>query len=691
MADARLEQARALVAAGQFREAMGVLKDLLQANPQDGDARQLLSEVQDSMMLEIQIGEKLGKAQALADQGQRDQAEKLLGDVLKVAPNHPKALALAVALRAPAAPPPPAPGPPSVAPLDAFDPGGSAVGAPGGLGGPFDGADPVLSLDLLDSLGESPSASPVESTTMTGSEGSLAPAESARVAQYLKEGQTLFDQGHFQDAIDVWTRVFILDENNKEADALIARAKEAMSANQGEVEHHLTEAIAAYNAGDFARAKPLLEKVLQSFPGHREALYYLSRIAEAPPSPPAAAEEPPPVFAVPAATFTPAPPAASPALVGGSPDEFEFEDHLAMPTGEAMRAAAPAPAFGGFEFDSPPEAPGAGAPVQDAGVSPPPAAPSSPQAGAAPAPETFTWDDVSAADATVPLGAPAAPQVPAADLSPDAVAASRGAKTLPVQKKAPRAGGPTWLLIGGAVVGLLVVGAGIFLATKFFFGGEGPQPATVAPSKLPKPQPPRVTQPPQSSTVPAQPTPETMSPEDLLKAARAAETDQDFEKAVGLYQELLSRGGALNTEAASGLAGARASLLRQQAENERNEKFLKDYQYSVKSFREGDFGECLRVAWRLIYPDDTLARQLGKRDAVNRLIRDGYYNWAVMDLKSENVRGADKNLRDLLDFDKSDSEARRVQQFIKPYVNGSVDQNYRDVVKGLAYRPFSEN
>ncbi len=690
MADARLEQARALAAAGQLREAMGVLKDFLQVNPQDGDARQLLSEVQDNMMLEIQIGERLGKAQALADQGQRDQAEKLLGDVLKVAPNHPKALALAVALRAPAAPPPPAPGPPSVAPLDAFDMGGSAAGAPGAPGGPFDGADPVLSLDLLDSLGESPSASSVESTTMTGSEGSLAPAESARVAQYLEEGQRLFDQGHFQDAIDVWTRVFILDENNKEADALIARAKEAMSASQGEVEHHLTEAIAAYNAGDYARAKPLLEKVLQSFPGHREALYYLSRITEAPPSP-AAAQDPPPVFAVPAATFTAAPQSAGPSLLGGSPDEFEFEDHLAMPTGESMRAETPAAAFGGFEFDSPPAAPGGGAPVPDATLPVPPAAPSSPQAGAAPASDTFTWDDVSTTEATEPLGNPPAPQVPAAEMGPDAAAAARGAKTLPAPKKAPRAGGPTWLLIGGAVVGLLVVGAGIFLATKFFFGGEGPQPATVAPSKLPRPRPPRVTPPPQPAAVPAQATPETMSPEELLKAARAAETDQDFAKAVGLYQELLSRGGALNTEAASGLAGARTSLLRQQAENERNEKFLKDYQYSVKSFREGDFGECLRVAWRLIYPDDTLARQLGKRDAVTRLIRDGYYNWAVMDLKSENVRGADKNLRDLLDFDKGDSEARRLQQFIKPYINGGADQNYRDVVKGLAYRPFTEN
>jgi hypothetical protein len=185
-------------------------------------------------------------------------------------------------------------------------------------------------------------------------------------------------------------------------------------------------------------------------------------------------------------------------------------------------------------------------------------------------------------------------------------------------------------------------------------------------------------------------TPQAMSPEVLLVAARQAESQRDFAKAVSLYQELLSRGGGLNSEAASGMASARTSLQKQQVENERSEKFIKDYQYALKAYREGDFAECLRVSWRLIYPDDTLAKQLGKRDGVARLIRDGYYNWAVMDLKSENVRGADKNLRDLMDFDKNDPEARRLQQFIRPYLDGSLDPNYRDVVKGLTYRPFME-
>ena len=37
---------------------------------------------------------------------------------------------------------------------------------------------------------------------------------------------------------------------------------------------------------------------------------------------------------------------------------------------------------------------------------------------------------------------------------------------------------------------------------------------------------------------------------------------------------------------------------------------------------------------------DQIRRQLGKRDAIARLIRNGYYNWAVQDLRSGNNRTA---------------------------------------------------
>ncbi|MEW6757827.1 MAG: hypothetical protein AB1347_06375, partial [Acidobacteriota bacterium] len=251
---------------------------------------------------------------------------------------------------------------------------------------------------------------------------------------------------------------------------------------------------------------------------------------------------------------------------------------------------------------------------------------------------------------------------------------------------------PGLTLILTALLGLVAIGAGIFFGARYFLGESEPQPVATTP-RLPKPpRPPQVPDRPpgQATPVPQEPSPATMTVEELLRRARGASEARDYAKSIGFYQEILSRD-AMHPEALSGLGEARAALNRMQEENLRNEKFLKEYLYSVKSFKEQDFAESLRVAWRLIYPDDTLARQMGKRDAVREIIRDGYYNWAVLDLRQENLIGADKNLRDLLDFDRSDAEAARLHQFVRRYSTSPPDESYRDAVRNLTYRSLEES
>jgi hypothetical protein len=148
--------------------------------------------------------------------------------------------------------------------------------------------------------------------------------------------------------------VFILDENSKEADALIDKAKTAMNANQGEIEHNLTEAIAAFNAGEYDRSRPLLERVLQSFPGHREAQYYLGRINDRPVAAPPTATA---IVAIPSPTFSalhihcgkggnsrlPAAPFRPPLLQRGQSGRFDLGE-LNLPTGG--NTAGPAASVG---------------------------------------------------------------------------------------------------------------------------------------------------------------------------------------------------------------------------------------------------------------------------------------------------------------------------------------------------------
>jgi len=647
MSDARMEAARQKMDSGELQEAMALLKGLLAERPDDGEVRQALMELQELMMLDLQIQERLKRARGLAQQGDADGALKTVDEILKINPRHREALLLRAELASALPPldgeggldlgelppPPPLVESPTVAADGEFDfgelpsvlPSPSAQpAAPAGEQTEFDFSSvPPLPADF----GAPVPAHESTATSGGGAASSLSPQEQSKVSQYLAEGKALQAQGRVQDAIDVWTRVFILDEENREAQSLIDQARSSLSAGQGELEFTLNEGIAAFNAGDYARAKPLLEKILQTSPGHREAQYYLSRI-----------------------------PAEAPAAAA-APD-FELDGDFgapapAPPPPPAARPAAPAPAapvsaassMDGFELET-----------GDADDFGPPSAP------AAPAP------------AMEPLAAPA----PAPPM-PRSVAA--GGRSMAAAKKGP----PRLGLIFGVLGLLAVVGLGLVFIPKLLGGGSPPPPPKVAPSKplVPKP----VVQPAQPVT-PAEPA-EPQGKEALFQAAKEATAAKQYQKAIDYYRKVLALE-ALNPEAQTGLESARAAYQVQLEEEARNAKFLKDYQNSVRSYRDGDYAESLRLAWRLVYPDDTLAKQLGKATSVRLLLRNGYYNWAVRDLKSENPRGAEKNLRDLLDADKNDPEAKKLLDFTRKYIGRPVDAGYRDTVAALTYRPFEE-
>ncbi|MEW5764640.1 MAG: tetratricopeptide repeat protein [Acidobacteriota bacterium] len=663
MSDVRLDEARRFAAAGRLKEAASSLKALLQADPENQEARAYLAEIQDRLLLELQVRDKLGKARSLADQGQRGEALKLVQDILKIMPESQEAARFKIELEGP--PEDFASSPFSTVVADAADL--LPDFAPSRPPEPSVEELPVLRLEALDL----PSLeSPAERTTLSAGARALAPAEAVKVQEYLQEGQRHYDAGRYQDAIDVWTRVFIVDEDNREAQERIDRAKGMVNAHQGEIEHYLTEGIAAFNSGEFPRAKVMLEKILAVFPTHREAQYYLARMEQSP------APEPPP-----------APPPGVPGQ--GEVDTFELEDNLLTPTGPEMRSAEP-PKPAPAPWAAPP-APAAEFQLETGSAEDFPFPAPSPPAAPAPSPppeetpSTFAWDEE--VPATFRQVAPAPPVAPA-PASPTP-AADRPA---PMEKEPKGRRTPGLTLILAVLLGLVAIGAGIFFGARYFLGESEPQPVATTP-RLPKPpRPPQVPdQPPgQTAPVPQEPSPAAMTVEELLRRARAASEARDYAKSIGFYQEILSRD-AMHPEALSGLGEARAALARLQEENLRNEKFLKEYLYSVKSFKEQDYAESLRVAWRLIYPDDTLARQMGKRDAVREIIRDGYYNWAVLDLRQENLIGADKNLRDLLDFDRSDAEAARLHQFVRRYSTIPPDENYRDAVRNLTYRNLEES
>ncbi|HEX2254049.1 MAG TPA: hypothetical protein VHQ65_12335 [Thermoanaerobaculia bacterium] len=109
-----------------------------------------------------------------------------------------------------------------------------------------------------------------------------------RIAELLAEGQAAFDRGDPQGAIDVWSRIFLIDLDHEEASRRIDRARRVKSEQERELEEDFHRAAAAYEAGRLDDARHGFETILAAQPAHAGAREMLDHLE---------AGEPPPVTA----------------------------------------------------------------------------------------------------------------------------------------------------------------------------------------------------------------------------------------------------------------------------------------------------------------------------------------------------------------------------------------------------------
>ena len=101
---------------------------------------------------------------------------------------------------------------------------------------------------------------------------------SARVEELLLAGLDRYFAGHYDDAINIWTRVAFLDRDHERARAYIARARAALAERQRESDETLERGIAAYHAGDVAGARGLLTRAIEQGGASDRALDFLGRV-----------------------------------------------------------------------------------------------------------------------------------------------------------------------------------------------------------------------------------------------------------------------------------------------------------------------------------------------------------------------------------------------------------------------------
>ncbi len=188
--------------------------------------------------------------------------------------------------------------PPSASPMfgaspDPFAPSAGSFGAgtPGGFGDfgfspppefpAFPPTDAAPALSPLESAFASalPAPTPAPSSGPVG--GPVAPASTTidpRIVQFLRQGDDALSRGQVQEAIDLWSRVFLIDLSNEEASRRIDAAREKQAQTAQRIDVLLSEGVQSYDAGDFSTARGRFLDVLALSESDATARSYLNQI-----------------------------------------------------------------------------------------------------------------------------------------------------------------------------------------------------------------------------------------------------------------------------------------------------------------------------------------------------------------------------------------------------------------------------
>ncbi|HEX3584268.1 MAG TPA: hypothetical protein VH087_21060, partial [Thermoanaerobaculia bacterium] len=176
---------------------------------------------------------------------------------------------------APAAKPePPKPAP---APAPAPEPAGFSFDAPSSGGFSFDSPAPAAP--------PPPAAAPpaTRSADFDFSSGSFETSDDDRrkIDQYLADGDRAYDGGNYQQAIDLWSRIFLIDVTNEPASDRIEKAKAKRRETEQKVDPLITAAVSAFDRRDFDGARGKFNEVLRVDPTNATAHDYIERLSNA--------------------------------------------------------------------------------------------------------------------------------------------------------------------------------------------------------------------------------------------------------------------------------------------------------------------------------------------------------------------------------------------------------------------------
>jgi tetratricopeptide (TPR) repeat protein len=305
-----MEQARKAMAERDFQRTIQITTDVLTEDLLNDEARILGDEAREKMEAGPFVEQFARKVDQAIAAGNRVAAKADLEKMRSLDPEHPDVARLDQALAGRAGGPPP-PSPSFVVDDRPSAPPGSGrstaqaadfgfafeeekpAAQPGFANFSFDRPAQSFSFDgpappppeatpfgafSFDSPGGPKEAASGEFDFTTASAASA--EDQTKIEQYLAEGDRAAAAGNHQQAIDLWSRIFLIDVTNDQASERIEQAKVRRREVDQKVESLLVRGIAAFERGDTAMAHADLSEVLRLDPANASAKDYLGRLSE---------------------------------------------------------------------------------------------------------------------------------------------------------------------------------------------------------------------------------------------------------------------------------------------------------------------------------------------------------------------------------------------------------------------------
>jgi len=306
-----LREARAAIAARDFQRANDLTSEVLRDDFTNEEARAINDEAREKIEAAPFVEQFIRKAGTFISQGNVAAARAELEKARALDSDHPGISKLSESLTTPQPAPSFTSGPSPSFIVDAPPPTAPAAGRTTAqatdFGFTFEEEKPSANEPSFGAFSfddPSPAPAPAPATPSfsgfsfdapsTPSAGSFdfAPAASApggddqrKIEQYLTDGDRAANAGNYQQAIDLWSRIFLIDVTNDEASSRIENAKAKRRENEAKVEALLAAGERAFNARDNDTARDKFNEALRIDPGNLTANEFLEKMTSSAPKP----------------------------------------------------------------------------------------------------------------------------------------------------------------------------------------------------------------------------------------------------------------------------------------------------------------------------------------------------------------------------------------------------------------------